>query len=244
MQLRTGSTTPGTEWAGASLPSGVVLGGRRSGDLGRDVPYRRVPVLRPDRAASRGLTSRRASKVVPWAMGMTRSVASSAESSLSAILSAARLLRSAGVTSTMPIREFANPLSISRSNDLPRPVVPGVAEEEVATLRVFPRLLLGLAGEGLDRSPFSSRVRDGPSSTQPPRPPATGRPTATAPGGPGRRGVVGGGAAVRAGSARRAVCGTAGRAMAIDGCCASPAVNSRHPAGCCTGTRKRPTTNR
>jgi len=48
---------------------------------------------------------------------------------------------------------------------LPRgtlPVVPGVAEEEVATLRVFPRLLLGLAGEGLDRSPFSSRVRDGP----------------------------------------------------------------------------------
>src|SRR5438105_15641855 len=52
---------------------------------------------------------------------MARSVASSAESSLSAIPSAARLLRSAGVTSTMPIREFANPLSISRSNDLPRP---------------------------------------------------------------------------------------------------------------------------
>jgi hypothetical protein len=43
MQLRTGNTTPGTEWAGASLPSGVVLGGRRSGDLGRDVPHRRVP---------------------------------------------------------------------------------------------------------------------------------------------------------------------------------------------------------
>jgi hypothetical protein len=39
------------------------------------------PVLRPDRAASRGLTSRRASKVVSWATGMTRSVASSAESS-------------------------------------------------------------------------------------------------------------------------------------------------------------------
>jgi len=44
VRLRTGSTTPGTEWAGASsLPSGVVLGGRRSGDLGRDVPHRRVP---------------------------------------------------------------------------------------------------------------------------------------------------------------------------------------------------------
>jgi hypothetical protein len=106
-----------------------------------------------------------------------------------------------------------------------------VAEEEVATLRVFPRLLLGLAGEGLDRSPFSSRVRDGPASTQPSRLPAAGRPatgrpatgppTATAPGGPGRRGAVGGGAVVRPGSARRAVCGPAGRAMAIDGCCAT-----------------------
>src|SRR5437879_9301359 len=52
---------------------------------------------------------------------MTRSVASSADSSLSAIPSAARLLSSAAVTSTMPIREFANPLSIWRSNDLPRP---------------------------------------------------------------------------------------------------------------------------
>jgi hypothetical protein len=37
------------------------------------------PVVRPDGAASRGLMSRRASKVVPWATGMTRSVASSAE---------------------------------------------------------------------------------------------------------------------------------------------------------------------
>jgi hypothetical protein len=43
VRLRTSSTTLGTEWAGASsLPSGVVLGGRRSGDLGRDVPHRRV----------------------------------------------------------------------------------------------------------------------------------------------------------------------------------------------------------
>lgn len=210
------------------------------------------PVLRPDRAASRGPTSRRASKVVPWATGMTRSVASSAESSLSAIPSAARVLSSAGGhqhdadpggrqppvdLAEQRLTEADVPLAEpdrcaeghQQVTQFPRgtlPVVPGVAEEEVATLRVFPRLLLGLAGEVLDRSPLSGRVRDGPASTQPPRlpaagRPATGRPTATAPGGPGRRGVVGGGAVVRPGSARRAVCGPAGCAMALDGCCAT-----------------------
>src|SRR5207248_9515375 len=110
-------------------------------------------------------------------------------------------------------------------------VVPGVAEEEIATLRVFPRLHLGLAGEGLDRSPFSSRVRYGTATTKPSRSPAagqpaagratSGRPTASAPGGPGRRSVVGRGAIVRPGSTRRAVCRSAGRAMAVDGCWAA-----------------------
>ena len=82
---------------------------------------RSSPVVNPDRAASRGLASRRASNVVPWAMGITRSVARRAESSLSATPWVARLLSSAGVTSTMPIREVAKPLSISRRSDLPRP---------------------------------------------------------------------------------------------------------------------------
>ena len=214
-------------------------------------------MLIPDRAARRGLTSRRASKVVPWATGMTRSVASSANSSLSAIPSAGQALEQrrghqhdadpgvcqsrvdlaeqrlaeADVFLAEPDRRAEGHQQVTQ---LPRgtlPVVPGVAEEEVATLRVFPRLLLGLAGEGLDRSPFSSRVRHGTAATKPSRLPAagrpaagratTGRPTASAPGGPRRRGVVGRGAVVRPGSARRAVCGTAGRAMAVEGCCAA-----------------------
>src|SRR5947207_14009967 len=44
----------------------------------------------------------------------------SAESSLSAIPSAWRRRSSAGVTSTIPTRDFASPLSISRSNGVPR----------------------------------------------------------------------------------------------------------------------------
>jgi hypothetical protein len=44
----------------------------------------------------------------------------SVRSSLSAILSTWRRRRSAGVTSTIPTRDFASPLSISRSNDVPR----------------------------------------------------------------------------------------------------------------------------
>ncbi len=79
------------------------------------------PMVRPDRPASRGLTSRRASNVVPWATGITRSVKSSAESSLSATPCASRLWSIAGVTSTIPIRDIARPLSISRRSDLPSP---------------------------------------------------------------------------------------------------------------------------
>jgi len=78
-------------------------------------------VLRPLREASRGLTSRRASYVVPCTTGTSRSPARSAESSLSAMPSAGRHRSKAGVTSTIPTREFANPLSIARSNGTPRP---------------------------------------------------------------------------------------------------------------------------
>jgi hypothetical protein len=46
--------------------------------------------------------------------------ARSAESSLSAMPSPCRGRGSAGVTSTIPIRDFARPLSISRSNGVPR----------------------------------------------------------------------------------------------------------------------------
>jgi len=53
-------------------------------------------------------------------MGTSKSRAKSAESSLSAMPSPARRLSSAGVTSTIPTRDFASPLSMSRSNVEPR----------------------------------------------------------------------------------------------------------------------------
>src|SRR5258708_22202074 len=77
-------------------------------------------VLRPLREPSKGLTSRRASYVVSCTIGTSRSRASSAESSLSAMPSPRRRRSSAGVTSTIPTRDFASPLSISRSNGVPR----------------------------------------------------------------------------------------------------------------------------
>jgi len=77
-------------------------------------------VLRPLREPSRGLTSRRASYVVLCTMGTSWSRARSADSSLSAMPSPWRRRSSAGVTSTIPTRDFASPLSISRSNGVPR----------------------------------------------------------------------------------------------------------------------------
>lgn len=68
------------------LPSDVILGG----DLGGDVPHRQVPEGHTGPCCEQG--------VLPWATGMTPSVASSAESSLSAIPAAFRLLSIAGVT--------------------------------------------------------------------------------------------------------------------------------------------------
>lgn len=47
--------------------------------------------------------------------------ARSAQSSLSAMPSAGRRCSSAGVTSTIPTRDFAKPLSMARSNGVPRP---------------------------------------------------------------------------------------------------------------------------
>lgn len=78
-------------------------------------------VLRPLREASRGLTLRRASYVVSCTTGTSWSVAKRADSSLSAmlLLSALRRSSSAGVTNTIPTRDFARPLSISRSKFVP-----------------------------------------------------------------------------------------------------------------------------
>ena len=77
-------------------------------------------VLKPVREPRRGLTSRRASYVVLWTMGTSWSRAKSAESSLSAIPAPWTRSKNAGVTRTIPTREFANPLSISRSSGVPR----------------------------------------------------------------------------------------------------------------------------
>src|SRR5579863_2547775 len=52
-------------------------------------------------------------------MGTSRSRARSADSSLSAMPSPRRRRSSAGVTSTIPTRDFASPLSISRNNGAP-----------------------------------------------------------------------------------------------------------------------------
>ena len=76
-------------------------------------------VLRPLREPSNGLTSRKSSKVVLCTIGTSKSRASKAESSLSAIPSPLIRSRNVGVTNTIPTRDFANPLSISRSKDEP-----------------------------------------------------------------------------------------------------------------------------
>ena len=62
-------------------------------------------VSRPFREASTGLTSRRASYVVLCTTGTSWSRARSTESSLSATPAAGRRFSSAGVTSTIPIRD-------------------------------------------------------------------------------------------------------------------------------------------
>ena len=93
----------------------------RSASLAATSVIESSAVLRPLLEASKGLTSRRASYVVLCTMGMSRSPARSAESSLSAIPSVGRRRSNAGVTSTIPIREFAKPLSMARSNGTPSP---------------------------------------------------------------------------------------------------------------------------
>ncbi|WP_205216881.1 hypothetical protein, partial [Enterococcus faecium] len=51
--------------------------------------------------------------------GTSKSLANSADSSLSATPSPVIRLRNEGVTKTIPTRDFTNPLSISRSKDDP-----------------------------------------------------------------------------------------------------------------------------
>lgn len=76
-------------------------------------------VLRPLLDPSNGRTSRSFSYVVTCIIGTSKSRAKSAESSFSAIPAHARRFRKAGVTSTIPTRDFASPLSISRSKGEP-----------------------------------------------------------------------------------------------------------------------------
>ena len=130
------------------------------------------PVLSPDRDASRRLSSRSSSYVRPWKTGMTRSVASSADNSLSAMPSAARLFKNIGRSQDDADMRYAqtfvdlahqgctqgNVLLLephSRAEVLQEvveflrgstPVLPGVAQENVATLRVRCCLLLSFGG--------------------------------------------------------------------------------------------------
>src|SRR5438034_6577909 len=96
------------------------LEGDQFGSLPATFAIASSAVFRPLREPSRGLTSRRASYVVSCTTGTSRSRARSADTSLSAIPSPCRRRSSAGVTSTIPTRDFASPLSISRSNGEPR----------------------------------------------------------------------------------------------------------------------------
>ena len=56
---------------------------------------------------------------MPCTIGTSKSLANSADSSLSAPPSPVIRLRNEGVTKTIPTRDFTNPLSISRSKDDP-----------------------------------------------------------------------------------------------------------------------------
>ena len=73
------------------------------------------PLLEP----SNGLMSRSSSYVVSCMIGTSKSRAKSAESSFSAMPAPSRRFRKAGVTSTIPTRDLASPLSISRSKGDP-----------------------------------------------------------------------------------------------------------------------------
>src|ERR1700761_2701750 len=62
-----------------------------------------------------------------------------------------------------------------------------MTEEEITTLWMLARLLLGLASEGLDRAPLDCRVRHQVPAAGTTRPPAAGRSAATKGSAPGRR---------------------------------------------------------
>ena len=74
-------------------------------------------VLKPLREPRNGLTSRKSSNIVLCTIRTSQSRASKAESSFSAIPSPSIRLRNDGVSNTIPARDFANPLSISRSKE-------------------------------------------------------------------------------------------------------------------------------
>jgi len=117
-------------------------------------------------------------------MGTSWSRARSTESSLSATPAAGSRFSSAGVTSTIPIRDFAKPLSIARRKRLaeanvflakpdrdiacheqiaqlrgdPLPVVPRVAQKDVPKVRQGRALLDGVA-DWRERPYFLGRVK-------------------------------------------------------------------------------------
>jgi len=101
-------------------PPAIELEGDELSELGRDDCHRIFLSIQAVSRGEQGLISRRASYVVSCTMGTSWSRARSADSSLSAMPSPCRRRSSAGVTSTIPIRDFARLLSISRSNGVPR----------------------------------------------------------------------------------------------------------------------------
>ena len=98
------------------------LEGYQLGELGRDVCYWLFCSAQAASRAEQGTDFAESFIRLSRAQWETsRSRARSAESSLSAMPSAGRRRSRAGVTSTIPTREFAKPLSMARSKGTPRP---------------------------------------------------------------------------------------------------------------------------
>src|SRR5436190_3617771 len=96
------------------------LEGDQFGELARDICHRIFCSVQAASRAQQRAHFAESLYVVSCTTGTSRSRARSADSSLSAIPSPCRRRSSAGVTSTIPTRDFASPLSISRSNGEPR----------------------------------------------------------------------------------------------------------------------------
>src|SRR3989440_585202 len=171
----------------------------------RHLPSHPLQCSGPLREPSRGVTSRRASYVVSCTTGTSRSRARSADSSLSAIPSPCRRRSSAGVTSTIPTRDFATPFDFAQQwraeDDVllaepdrntegreqivkvlggPSPVAPPMAEKDVPKVRQERSLFDALANRR--ECPHLGRcVRHGRTDSRPSWPSAAAGPADAAP---------------------------------------------------------------